>query len=118
MFLSAVLADEYLVSYEIFSKDAMLSYEKLLVSKSMTKCSGKLLKNSIYLPYEENQRLSSIIKKNFDQFFDYIKQIGLDVKYKSKTKNYVNTSYVRVVLHTTCFKVDFNDSFVKITAIK
>ncbi len=112
------MADEYLISYEIVSKDAMLSYEKLLVSKSMTKCHGKPYKKSLYLAYREDQKLSSIIKQNFDEFFDYIKQIGLDVKYKSKTKNYVNSSYVRLVLHTTCFKVDFNDSFVKITAVK
>jgi len=85
----------------------------------MTKCRGELLDSSLILLYTKTSKepLKDIILKNYDAFFKYISTLKISVSHKSKTYNFQNTSTTKLILPTTCFKVDFNDSFVKITAI-
>jgi hypothetical protein len=95
--------------------------EKLSIAKAMTPCQGKLHKKSLLLAYPkniENPHLKTLIKQNFDDFFEYISHLAIDIDHKEKTQNFQNSSQTRLVLRTTCFKVDFNDSFVTITAIE
>jgi len=87
----------------------------------MTKCKGTLLKNTLILPYsdtKENESLQEILSSNFDLFFDYITTLPINIEHREETSMMQNSSLTQVLLPTTCFKVDFNDSFVTITAIK
>ncbi len=120
-FSGALFAKEYLLSYTYTVKDAVIFSEKLLISSAMTKCEGEPFDKSLTLPYpkskqKENFRL--IIRENFDQFLSYLSAIGFKIKENSQTINAQNTTTTRLIFPTTCFKVDFNDSFVTITAIK
>ena len=122
LFLSEILyAQEYLISYSYTIKNAVIYNENLQIAKAMQPCVGKLLNRSLLLAYTKNKKselLRKIIKEHFDDFFSYISNLGLEIDHREKTVNLQNSSTTRVVLPTTCFKVDFNDSFVTITAIK
>jgi hypothetical protein len=88
----------------------------------MTQCKGDLVKSSLVLEntlkkYNE-QTLRSFLLKNFDSFFEYISKLNLSIVHRSKTTNAHYKSYMKLQLPTTCFKVDFNDTFVTITAIE
>ena len=114
-------AREYLISYEYITKDAMPCCEKLQVARAMQPCKGKRIHHSLYLAYPKKQqplRVDALLKREFERFFDYIASIGLEVRHMEHTTDMQNSSYTRLRLPTTCFKVDFNDSFVTITAIK
>ena len=67
---------------------------------------------------KKKENLKEIILNNYDAFFSYISKLDISITYKDKTSNFQNSSYTKLVLRTTCFKVDFNDNFVKMTAIK
>ncbi len=122
LFLSEILyAQEYLISYSYTIKNAVIYNENLQIAKAMQPCSGALLDRSLLLAYpkdKESQSLRRIIKESFDDFFSYISSLGLEIQHKEKTVNMQNSSTTTLILPTTCFKVDFNDSFVTITAIK
>ncbi len=87
----------------------------------MTKCKGKPLDKILVLPYTENKEsesLKEILLNNYDRFFRYISILPLKIDHYEETFMMQNSSITTVLLPTTCFKVDFNDSFVTITAIK
>ena len=67
---------------------------------------------------EQNQNLDALIKANFEQFLRYIATIGFHVENSFEATSYQDTSITHINFPTTCFKVDFNDNFVTITAIK
>jgi len=117
LFSSALLADEYFISYRYVIKDAMLYNESLLISKAMQKCSG-FADQSIILDSNGEKNLNKIISKNSEAFISYIHKLGLSVRHNEKTTNYKNSSTTILTLKTTCFKVDFNDNFAKITPLK
>jgi hypothetical protein len=98
-------------------KDATLYNEVLYISKSMKACSGKPI-NSLILQNHNNKNLANIISKNSAQFIDFIHTLGLQVEHKELTINAQNSSTTVLTLKTTCFKVDFNDNFAKITSLK
>jgi len=83
----------------------------------MKQCSGKP-QPSLILENDESNNLKKIISKNEDEFIEYIHKLGIDVKNAEITSNLQNSSTTIITLKTTCFKVDFNDNFVKITPIK
>jgi len=116
--LPVLQADEYLISYRYTVKNALLYNETLDVSKAMTKCSGTLLPEYLLLPRENSKKLKKILLKNSDTFFQYISKIGLNVSNQDYTYNGKNNSFIIITLKTTCFKVDFNENFVKIAALK
>jgi len=84
----------------------------------MTKCRGREVQTSLLLPYKKDENLKTILLENYDEFFSYLEKLGLHVEHKSLTKRLQNTSTTKLTFPTTCFKVDFNDNFVTITAIK
>ena len=83
----------------------------------MKQCSGKP-QPSLILENDESNNLKKIISKNEDKFIEYIHKLGIDIKNTEITSNLQNSSTTIITLKTTCFKVDFNDNFVKITPIK
>ncbi|PHQ64786.1 MAG: hypothetical protein COB99_07735 [Sulfurimonas sp.] len=98
-------------------KDATLYNETLHISDSMKKCTGKPQFALILTSFgDENLKLT--IKKNAQEFIDYIHKLGLHVEHQESTTNYQNKSTTILTLKTTCFKVDFNENFAKITPLK
>lgn len=110
-------ASEYLISYKYIVKNAILYNETLLVSKSMKKCSGNPF-SELFLNSNNQDDLKKIISQNSSEFIDYIHKLGLHVEHKETTTNLQNSSTTTLTLRTTCFKVDLNDSFAKITPLR
>lgn len=114
-------ANEYFISYRYVVKDATLFNESLLVSEAMKKCSPSpnykdakaliLLKN-------DSDNLKKIILDNYEEFIEYIHKLGVEVRHNGLSINSMDKSSTIVTLKTTCFKVDFNENFVKIAPLK
>ena len=113
----ALNASEFLISYRYVVKDAMIYNETLFISSAMKKCSGKPQKEFI-LENTTNGDFTKLINNNREEFYNYIHKIGLHVEHNEKTQNMVNKSTTILTLKTTCFKVDFNDNFARIAALK
>ena len=113
----ALNASEFLISYSYIVKDATLHNETLHISKAMKKCSGTPQKSFIFDTNGEKD-LKKIISNNNEDFINYIHKLGLHVNHNDATKNYQHTSSTTLTLRTTCFKVDFNDNFAKISPLK
>ena len=113
----ALSANEYLLSYRYVVKDTILYNETLHISKAMQKCKGSPQK-SILLEHKKRDNLRDIISSSNDEFIEYIHKLGLHVEYDSVTKNMQNSSTTILTLKTTCFKVDFNEKFVRIAPLK
>ena len=117
-FNSLVLsASEYLISYRYVVKDATLYNEALSISKSMQKCNGTP-QNALILPTESDTNLKTVLAKNSEEFIDYIHKLNLHVEHSDVTINAQYKSTTILTLKTTCFEVDFNDNFVKISPLK
>ena len=85
----------------------------------------KILKVAIIFPDKVDglldkleKTLKEIISSNFEEFIYFIHKLGLNIEHKDKTINFEHTSTTVLTLKTTCFKVDFNDNFVKISPLK
>ncbi len=113
----ALYASEYLISYRYLVKDAMLYNETLTVAKAMQKCEGQSY-NPILFETRDDKNLKKILRSNNEEFIDYIHKLGLSVEHQESTVNYQYTSTTILTLKTTCFKVDFNDNFVRISPLK
>ncbi|MDQ7044248.1 MAG: hypothetical protein Q9M34_12060, partial [Sulfurimonas sp.] len=74
--------------------------------------------NSIIFETRDDKNLKKILSTNKEEFIDYIHKLGLSVKHQDSTINTHYTSTTILTLKTRCFKVDFNDNFVKISPIK
>jgi len=83
----------------------------------MQKCDGNSY-NPIIFETDDDKNLKKIIYSNHEEFIDYIHKLGLDVQHSDKTINYQQSSTTILTLKTRCFKVDFNDNFVKISPLK
>jgi len=83
----------------------------------MQKCSGSPYK-AIVFETRDDKNLKKILSANNEEFIEYIHKLGLSVEHKDSTKNYQYSSTTILTLKTTCFKVDFNDNFVKISPLK
>lgn len=113
----SLLGSEYLISYRYVVKDMTLYNDSFKVSRAMKHCKGKP-QDSIELLDKDSRDLNEIIKNNSIEFMKFIHKIGLDVDHKEITKNAKNSSTTTLTLKTTCFKVDFNDTFARITHLK
>ena len=111
-------AKEYFISYRYVVKDATLYNETLYVSSAMQKCQGTPQEAIILETSRKNTTLKEAIMENIDQFLTHIDKLALDVKHTEKTQNLQNSSTTILTLKTTCFKVDFNDNFVRIAPLK
>ncbi|CAI6149226.1 MAG: hypothetical protein SPLUMA2_SPLUMAMAG2_00910 [uncultured Sulfurimonas sp.] len=83
----------------------------------MQKCDGKTY-NPIIFETRDDKNLKKILEHNKEKFIDYIHKLGLIVEHKDSTINFQYTSTSILTLKTRCFKVDFNDNFVRISPLK
>jgi hypothetical protein len=113
----ALNASEYLISYRYLVKDATLYNETLFISKAMQKCEGTPY-YPLILKTRADKNLKKIIATQNEKFIEYIHKLGLNVDHKDITTNFQYSSVTILTLKTTCFKVDFNDNFVKISPLK
>jgi len=118
LFYSLALdASEYLISYRYQVKNATLYNEILQISKTMQKCNGKVI-DSLILDNKNKNNLKDIISNNSQEFIDFIHKLGLEVQHNSYTHNIIHNSATTLTLKTTCFKVDFNENFARISPLK
>jgi hypothetical protein len=61
--------------------------------------------------------LRKIILHHFDRFSTYIGKLGLEIQSSLSDNDAVANSFIIVTLRPKCFTVDFNPTFVKITAL-
>ncbi|QOY51321.1 hypothetical protein [Candidatus Sulfurimonas baltica] len=113
----ALNASEFLISYRYVVKDSLLYNETLNISEAMTKCDGKPYEYFV-LENNNNKNLKKLISQNSEDFLKYIHKLGLHVEHKEETINLQNRSTTILTLKTTCFKVDFNDNFARISPLK
>jgi len=113
----ALNAGEYLISYRYQVHNAVLSNDSLAISKSMRPCIGEL-SSQITLPASDTKNLKEIVDANKEVFIDFIHSLGLHVEHRQKNSARSSDSTTTLTLKTTCFKVDFNDTFVRISALK
>jgi len=113
----ALQAGEYLISYRYIVENAILYNETLEVSHAMQKCKGRAY-NPIIFPTNDTKDLRKILSENREDFVDYIHRLGLNLEHSEQTTNFQNYSRTILTLKTQCFKVDFNDTFVKISPLK
>jgi len=117
-FNSLVLnASEYLISYRYVVKNATLYNETLYIAKAMQKCQGTPTK-PIYLDNPKQKNLKELFSSLDSEFIEYVHKLGLHVEHKDMTNNFQISSITILTLKTTCFEVDFNDNFVKISSLK
>ena len=83
----------------------------------MQKCDG-LAYNPIIFETRDDKNLKKILSSNKEEFIDYIHKLGLSLEHKDSTINFQYTSTSILTLKTRCFKVDFNDNFVRISPLK
>jgi len=84
----------------------------------MTKCSGNVSNKSLILPANNTKDFKALIVDNHEEFIDYIHRLGLHIQNNEiTTNNQIQTTTI-LTLKTSCFKVDFNDNFVKISHLK
>ena len=83
----------------------------------MQKCQGTPY-NPIIFETRDDKNLQKILSTNNEKFIEYIHKLGLSVRHAESTRNYINSSTTVLTLRTTCFKVDFNDNFVRISPLK
>ena len=113
----ALNAGEYLISYKYIVKNNVLFNESLDISKSMQKCKG-IPAQTLILPATKQKNFIQLVSHHYNEFIDYIHRLSLDIRSKDTTTNNQINSTTIITLKTTCFKVDFNDNFVKISHLK
>ena len=110
-------ADFYYISYKNVVKDFQLYNQKILVSRAMQSCSGTI-HQSILFQKDNNDTFEHFIEKKTQNMIDFFNKLGLHVDSNdsfSANNSHTNTT---ITFFTQCFKVDFNDDFVKISALK
>jgi carbonic anhydrase len=99
-------------------KNMTIYNENLFISHAMHKCEGKT-QTPINLDIKNKEtNLKKIIYNDFDRFINFIHKLDLEIKHNDKTIDYEHTSTTTLTLKTTCFKVDINDNFAKLTPLK
>lgn len=83
----------------------------------MQKCDG-LAYNPIIFETRDDKNLKKILSSNKEEFIDYIHRLGLNLQHSDSTINAQYTSTTILTLKTRCFKVDFNDNFVRISPLQ
>ncbi len=83
----------------------------------MKKCMGRPY-DTLLLESQKSEILKEILLANQDKFIEFLYKIGLSVKHYEETLNGKNDSSTILTLPSKCFKVDFNDNFVKIAPLK
>jgi len=112
----ALNASEYLISYRYTVKDTILYNENLQISKAMQKCNASPTDSISLKNYNNN--LKDTISHNPQKFIDFIYKNGIEVRHRDETINGIYSGTTILTLKTTCFKVDFNEKFARITTLK
>lgn len=106
-----------IISYRLVVQDAIILNDYLSVSHAMTPCHGTP-SNTIYIETNGSKNLHRILENNPESFSDFIAHEQLQVSHKENTTNAVNHSRTILQMAPTCFAVDFNEDFVKISPLK
>jgi hypothetical protein len=114
---SALSADNYLIGYRAYVRDAILVDETLSISRAMTPCYGEL-KSSLILDSSGEKDIYKVLKNSNDDFYHYLLKQSLHVSHKEHLINQQSHSLTTLTFPTHCFKVTFNTNLVKITLIK
>ena len=83
----------------------------------MTPCSGTTAE-SIELERNPGQSFESVIRDHQNAFFQFAQKQALHVMHFGENRENRHRSRTVVTLPPRCFTVDFNEDFVKITALK
>ena len=110
-------ASEYLISYRYVIKDMILYNESLQISHAMQPCKGET-QGFIDLPLKDDEKIKNLIRNNHHKFIDFIHKLGLQLEHKESTINAQNSFTTILTLKTTCFKVDINENFARISPLK
>ena len=84
----------------------------------MQKCKGTIFQKPLILESKNSHDLKYTLQRNSEIFFQYLSKIGLVVENHETLYNQTDQSFTIITLKTTCFKVDFNENFVKIAPLK
>jgi len=117
VFCVQLLGVDTIISYRLVVRDAIILNDYLSVSRAMTKCEGHA-KNAIYIDTNGSKNLHTILENNPEAFTQFIAHENLQVSHREKTLNAVNHSTTILQMAPTCFAVDFNEDFVKISPLK
>lgn len=109
-------SDEYIISYRYVVKNAILIDSSLEVSHAMVKCDGKR-GLSLYLKTYGSKNLKKILLKNTNLFSLYMNKLGMQVQSNGYNTEKIANSLTVLTLKPLCFTVNFNQNFVKITAL-
>lgn len=110
-------ADSYHIGYRATIKDALLVNETLSVSRTMTRCQGRI-HPPLLLDRLHNETLQQLITNNRDAFDNYLRQYSLHVRSYEKTINSMSKIQTTLTFPTECFTVDFKGNLAKIALIK
>lgn len=95
----------------------MLFNEQLSISRAMSPCAGTAA-DTLELERASEQSLDSVIREHHDAFFGFAQRHALHVRHFGENRENRHHSRTVVTLPPRCFTVDFNEDFVKITALK
>lgn len=116
-FCSLLSAADTIISYRLVVEDAMILNDYLSVSRAMTPCHGTPT-HAVYIETKGSKNLHTILENNPEAFSAFIAHEHLHVSHNEQTTNAVNHSRTILKMAPTCFAVDFNEDFVKISPLK
>jgi len=111
-------AESFYISYKTIVKDAVVVSQKLYISPAMIEC--KILKNNkpLILIQNDNETLDTMINRELDLFLEYMSKHSLHVKSSQSVINSQSKDLIELSFAPTCFTVNFNDGFVRISPTK
>lgn len=112
-----VHADFYYISYKSVVKDFQLYNDKILVSRAMQACSGTM-NQSVAFSKKKSDTFENFIEEKKQKMIDFFDTLGLNVKSHDSFDTINAHTNTTITFFTQCFKVDFNDGFVKISSLK
>lgn len=83
----------------------------------MKKCHGTY-SQPFYIFGTNTKNLNKFLQNNITTFLENIMPFYIELKNSEKTQNLINSNITTLRLEPTCFEVQINDKFVKLTRIK
>ena len=114
---TALWAADYRIGYRALFEDARIVREELTVSRAMTPCRG-LPAETLLLENRGYSGLRPLLEEQFDNFFPLLQRLGLHLRHREELRSFTSHDRTRLTLPPRCFTVDFNEDFVRITALK
>jgi hypothetical protein len=107
----------YRIGYRAVCEDARMLREELSVSRTMTPCRG-VPGESVLLENDGHTRLRPLLEAQFESFFPFLRKQELHLRHHETVRDLASRSRTFLTLPPRCFTVDFNEDFVRITALK